>query len=89
MILNSKIRLNDGVEIPRLGMRVYQSSAGESEPFRIVKYALNKGYRHIDTARLYGNEADVDRAVKESGIQRKNCLLQQKFGTATKGITRL
>lgn len=84
MILDSKVRLNDGVEIPRLGIGVYQSPAGETT-FCIVKYALNMGYRLIDTARVYGNEADVGRAVKESGIQREEIFITTKVWNNDQG----
>jgi diketogulonate reductase-like aldo/keto reductase len=84
LILDSKVRLNDGVEIPRLGLGVYQLPAGETT-FRIVKYALNIGYKHIDTARLYGNEADVGRAVKESGIQREEIFITTKVWNSDQG----
>ncbi|MRN41434.1 MAG: hypothetical protein FIO02_10385 [Nitrosopumilales archaeon] len=55
MTLKSRARLNNGVEIPRLGLGVYQSPPGRITQ-DAVKYALNLGYRHIDTASLYGNE---------------------------------
>ncbi|MEJ7641071.1 MAG: aldo/keto reductase [Candidatus Nitrosocosmicus sp.] len=64
--LNSKTQLNNGIEIPNLGLGVYQTLTGEMT-FQAVKYALSVGYRHIDTARLYGNEGDVGRAVRSSG----------------------
>jgi diketogulonate reductase-like aldo/keto reductase len=47
-------RLNNGVQIPRLGLGLYQSPRGETT-LRVVKYALKVGYWHIDTAQLYGN----------------------------------
>jgi methylglyoxal/glyoxal reductase len=68
LISNSKFRLNSGNEIPRLGLGVYQLPAGETT-MHLVDYALKIGYRHIDTAKLYGNEADIGRAVMESEIQ--------------------
>lgn len=71
MISHSKFRLNSGNEIPRLGLGVYQLPAGETT-IRLVDYALKIGYRHIDTAKLYGNEADIGTAVMESEIQRRN-----------------
>ena len=77
--------LNNGVKIPRLGLGVYQAPPGEST-LRAVKYALKVGYRHIDTAWLYGNEGDVGRAIRESGIEEKRSLLLQKYGIAIKGI---
>ncbi len=63
LTLKSRARLNNGVEIPRLGLGVYQSPPGRITQ-HAVKYALNLGYRHIDTASLYGNEADVGMALQ-------------------------
>ena len=77
MISNSKFRLNSGNEIPRLGLGVYQLPAGETT-MRVVDYALKIGYRHIDTAKLYGNEADIGRAVMKSGIQREEIFITTK-----------
>ena len=69
LTLDSKARLNNGLEIPMLGLGVYQSPPGR--PTRqAVQYALEIGYRHIDTAKIYDNEADVGTAVKESGLHR-------------------
>ena len=62
--LQSSALLNNGVEIPRLGLGVYQTPPGELTLYA-VKYALKIGYRHIDTASLYGNEGDVGRAILE------------------------
>lgn len=84
MTLNSKVRLNNGVEIPHLGLGVYQSPAGETT-LRGVKYALNIGYRHIDTAMLYGNETDVGSAVMESGIQREEIFVTTKVWNSDQG----
>ena len=63
--LQSSALLNNGVEIPRLGVGVYQTPPGELT-LHAVKYALKIGYRHIDTASLYGNEGDVGRAILEA-----------------------
>jgi diketogulonate reductase-like aldo/keto reductase len=54
LTLESRAKLNNGIEIPRLGIGVYQSPPGEIT-LRSVRYALKIGYRHIDTAELYGN----------------------------------
>jgi diketogulonate reductase-like aldo/keto reductase len=86
--LKSRARLNNGVEIPRLGLGVYQSPPGRITQ-HAVKYALNLGYRHIDTASVYGNEADVGMALRESGLRREEVLSPRRSGTATKDMTRL
>jgi methylglyoxal/glyoxal reductase len=84
MVFDSKSRLNNGVEMPRLGLGVYQLPPGGTT-LKIVKYALKIGYRHIDTARLYGNEADVGRAVRESGIQREEMFVTTKVWNSDQG----
>jgi diketogulonate reductase-like aldo/keto reductase len=78
LTIQSSIRLNNGVEIPRLGLGVYQSAPGRITR-RVVKYALKIGYRHIDTAYIYGNESDVGKALFESGIQREEVFITTKL----------
>ena len=56
--LKSQAKVNNGIEIPRLGLGVYQSPPGEIT-LRAIRYALKIGYRLIYTAWLYGNELDV------------------------------
>lgn len=64
------IKLNDGNLIPQFGTGVFQVPDGK-ETLDVVKNALNLGIRHIDTAHAYQNERSVGKAVKESGIVRK------------------
>ena len=59
------ITLRDGHQIPQVGLGVYQSGRGQ-ETQRAVADALELGYRHIDTARIYGNEQDVGAAMRAS-----------------------
>lgn len=61
--LTSRVELNDGNSYPRLGLGVYESEPGE-ETFNAVLWALQAGYRHIDGAEWYENEADCGRAIK-------------------------
>jgi methylglyoxal/glyoxal reductase len=82
--LQSSRLLNNGVEIPRLGLGVYQTPPGEST-LRAVRYALKIGYRHIDTAWLYGNEGDVGRAILESGIEREEIFITTKVWNSDQG----
>ena len=70
--------LADGHEIPRLGLGVWQVPDGP-ECVQAVRWALELGYRHIDTAQAYGNEASVGRALKESGIARDEVFITTKF----------
>ena len=82
--LYSKNKLNNGIEIPILGLGVYQTPPGETT-FQTVKYALDIGYRHIDTARLYGNEEDVGKAIRESGISREEIFVTTKVWNSDQG----
>ena len=84
LTIQSSIRLNNGVEIPRLGLGVYQSPPGRITQ-HVVRYALKIGYRHIDTAYIYGNESDVGKAVHESGIQREEVFITTKLWN-TRGV---
>jgi len=85
LTLQSHATLNNGVEIPRLGLGVYQTPIGETT-LQAVRYALKVGYRHIDTAWLYGNEGDVGRAVLESGIPREEVFVTTKVWNSDQGF---
>lgn len=71
------VRLNDGTEIPQLGFGVWQVPADDAE--RVVSEALKVGYRHIDTAAIYGNEEGVGRAIAASGIPREELYVTTKL----------
>jgi diketogulonate reductase-like aldo/keto reductase len=71
-------RLSDGNLIPLLALGVWQIPDGP-ECVNAVRAALEAGYRHIDTAQDYGNEASVGRAVRESGIAREEIFVTTKF----------
>ena len=66
MDIKTKKKLNNGVEIPYLGFGVFQVKDGE-DTVKSVKWALEAGYRHLDTAAAYRNEGSVGQAIKESG----------------------
>ena len=70
--------LADGFAIPVLGLGVWQVPDGP-ECERAVRWALEAGYRHIDTAQAYGNEASVGRALRGSGIPRDEVFITTKF----------
>ena len=72
------IKLNDGNLIPQFGTGVFQVPDGK-ETVDVVKNALNLGIRHIDTAHAYQNERSVGKAVKESGINRKEIWITTKL----------
>jgi methylglyoxal/glyoxal reductase len=70
--------LNQGGAIPQLGLGVWQAPRGQVTR-AAVSSALQRGYRHIDTARIYGNEADVGAAVRDSGIPRAEVFVTTKL----------
>ena len=70
--------LVDGTEIPLLGFGVWQVPAGRACE-DAVRWALEAGYRHIDTAQAYGNEASVGRALRDSGLSREDVFVTTKF----------
>lgn len=72
-----EITLNDGSTIPQLGFGVWQVPADEAEA--VVAEALKVGYRHIDTAAIYGNEEGVGRAIEKSGIPRDELYITTKL----------
>ena len=71
------ITLNDGREIPQLGFGVFQIPPPETEA--AVTHALEAGYRHIDTAEMYGNEEGVGRAVRAGGLDRADVYITSKL----------
>jgi diketogulonate reductase-like aldo/keto reductase len=75
------VTLNNGVTIPHVGLGVWQAREG-AEVERAVQTALEAGYRLIDTAAIYGNEAGVGRAVKASGLQREEVFITTKLWNA-------
>jgi hypothetical protein len=75
--------LADGNEIPMLGLGVWQVSNGP-ECVNAVRWALETGYRHIDTAQAYGNEESVGRGFRDSGVPREEVFITTKFYPARK-----
>ncbi|NGO72316.1 aldo/keto reductase, partial [Streptomyces boncukensis] len=71
------ITLNNGATIPQLGFGVWQIP--DDQAYTAVSRALAAGYRHIDTARVYGNEEGVGRAVRDSGLAREDLFLTTKL----------
>jgi methylglyoxal/glyoxal reductase len=71
------VELNNGVEMPWLGFGVFQIPEGE-QTYQAVRTALDAGYRSIDTAAVYGNEAGVGRAVRQSGVARQELFITTK-----------
>jgi diketogulonate reductase-like aldo/keto reductase len=78
MDLQTTKKLNNGVEIPYLGLGVFQVKEGD-ETTNAVRWAIDAGYRHIDTAALYGNEKSVGTGIRKSGIDRKKLFVTTKL----------
>jgi len=75
--------LNNGVEIPQVGFGVFKVPAAETKA--AVTSALDIGYRHLDTAKLYGNEAAVGEAITESGLDRSELFVTTKVWNDDQG----
>ena len=82
--IKGSVELSNGVKIPYFGLGVFQIDEG-SEVINAVKYALEVGYRHIDTAALYGNEKGVGEAVRQSGINRNEIFVTSKVWNSDQG----
>jgi len=72
-----KFKLNTGDEIPAIGLGTWQSPPGQVR--EAVKVALQRGYRHIDTALAYGNEKEVGDGIKDSGVPREEIWITTKL----------
>ena len=77
------IELNNGVSIPQLGFGVFQVPPADTKA--AVATALETGYRHIDTAKIYGNEEGVGEAIAESGIAREELFITTKLWNSDQG----
>jgi len=82
--LSSTVRLSNGVEIPLVGLGVFKSPPGK-ETEQAVRWALEIGYRHIDTAAFYQNEQDVARGLKASGVPREKVFITTKVWNTDQG----
>lgn len=83
MIKDEYYILSNGVKIPKIGFGTWQSKDGE-EAYNSVKFALEAGYRHIDTALVYGNEKSVGQAIKDSKINREELFICTKLPAEVK-----
>jgi diketogulonate reductase-like aldo/keto reductase len=77
----------NGVLIPKIGFGTWQIPDGP-EAYDATRAALDAGYRHIDTARAYGNEASVARAIKDSGLGRDEIFITTKLPAEVKDVAR-
>ena len=83
-VTKAALRMNTGAEIPQVGLGVWQTARGETTRHAVAS-ALRLGYRHIDTARIYGNEADVGHGIKASGIARQEVFVTTKLWNEDQG----
>lgn len=77
-ITTVRLALASGAQIPQVGLGVYDAPPGATTRDAVVA-ALELGYRHIDTARIYGNEADVGAALKAAGVPRDQIFVTTKL----------
>ena len=82
--LTDTYTLKNGVEIPCIGLGTWQTPEGELA-YNAVRDALSHGYRHVDTAAVYGNEVSVGRAVRESGIPREEIFITSRLWNTVRG----
>ena len=79
----NKRELHNGVEMPIIGLGTFRSKANDA--YNAVQTALELGYRHIDTAAIYGNEAEVGQAIIDSGIPREELFITTKVWNTDQG----
>ena len=84
LAIDSNLTLNDGYQIPRLGLGVWQTRAGAPCEAAVLA-ALEAGYRLIDTASMYGNEESVGAAIRKSGIPREDIFVTTKLWNSDHG----
>ncbi|WP_341361003.1 aldo/keto reductase [Georgenia sp. M64] len=75
--MTTSLTLNNGVELPAIGLGVFQTPPEET--VAAVAAALRTGYRHIDTAAAYGNEREVGQGIRESGVARSEIFIETKI----------
>jgi diketogulonate reductase-like aldo/keto reductase len=81
--IDTTVKLNNGVEMPIFGLGTYRARAGEAR--EAVLQALKVGYRLIDTASMYGNEEDIGKALKQSGLSREEVFITTKLWNSDHG----
>ena len=84
LTIETKLKLNDGHLIPQFGLGVWQIRAGAACETTVLA-ALEAGYRHVDTASMYGNEESVGAAIRTSGIPRENIFVTTKLWNSDHG----
>jgi methylglyoxal/glyoxal reductase len=84
MNIQSTVTLINGVQMPLFGLGVFLSKEGHEVEYAVLK-ALEAGYRHVDTAAVYGNERGVGKALKNSGIPRNEVFITSKVWNSDQG----
>ncbi|MEE4285651.1 MAG: aldo/keto reductase [Mariniphaga sp.] len=84
MDISTKVKLNNGLEMPWLGLGVFRAEDGQEVENAVVA-ALKNGYRSIDTAAVYDNEKGVGTGIKNSGVARKDIFLTSKVWNSDQG----
>lgn len=69
--------LKNGIHIPKIGLGTYKLTGNEGQ--QAIQNAIEMGYRHIDTARMYGNEREVGNAIRSSGVEREKIFVTTKI----------
>ena len=82
--INGTFKLNNGVEMPYLGLGVFECE-NNSEVVNAVQWAIESGYRHIDTAAIYRNEEGVGAGIRRSGIRREEVFVVSKVWNTDQG----
>lgn len=82
--IGGTVKLNNGTEMPYFGLGVFGSEEGQ-ETIQAIHWALEAGYRHIDTATLYYNEKSVGHAIKTCGFNRKEIFITTKVWNSDQG----
>lgn len=85
MHIRASLKLSNNIEIPVFGLGTYLSKPGE-ESYNAVRYAIDEGYIHFDTAAFYQNEADIGKAIKDSGVSRDNLFVTTKVWNTDQGF---
>ncbi len=83
--ISGTVTLHNGIPMPYFGLGVYQSKDGD-EVINAVRWAIEDGYRHIDTAAIYKNESGVGEGVRSSGVDRRDVFITSKVWNSDQGF---
>lgn len=83
-LLNETFTLKNQIKIPKIGLGTWQSSPEDA--YHATKFALENGYRHVDTAATYKNEAAVGKALRDSGVPREEIFVTTKIPAELKSF---